>query len=340
MIDEPSKNDVVALTIGLEHDSERLDRCLADSIRDMSRVRLQDLIKNEHCQVLRQGRSRTVKDPSWRVKLEDEVRLKLPPPVDTRVLGQAIELNILYEDDSLIVLNKAAGMVVHPAPGSPDKTLVNALIAHCGDTLSGIGGEKRPGIVHRLDKDTSGVMVAAKTDKAHHSLSDQFASHGRDGRLKRLYQAFVWGTILPAKGSVDAPIFRAPHNRKKMAVSKSERARHAVTHYRHMGAFVEGHVSHIQCELETGRTHQIRVHMAHIGHPVLSDALYGSGMKSRAKHLTDTQRTALDALQRQALHASALGFEHPESGQPMYFEADMPADMLAFADALGVTREK
>lgn len=306
----------------------------------MSRVRLQDLIRNNHCQIVRQGQSLAINDPSWRVKLDDEIRLQLPPPVDTRVLGQKIDLDILYEDEALIVLNKAAGMVVHPAPGSPDKTLVNALIAHCGDSLSGIGGEKRPGIVHRLDKDTSGVMVAAKTDKAHHSLSDQFAAHGRDGRMKRLYQAFVWGTILPATGSIDAPIFRAPHNRKKMAVSKSERARHAVTHYRHMGSFVDGQVSHVQCELETGRTHQIRVHMAHIGHPVLSDSLYGSGMKSRTKHLTEAQRTALEALQRQALHASAFGFEHPESGEAMYFEADMPDDMRSFADTLGVQSKK
>ncbi len=334
MTDETSQNNIVALTVGPESNGERLDRYLADMIRDMSRVRLQDLIKNSHCQVARQQQLQVLKDPSWRVKEDDQITLQLPPPVDTQVRGQDITLNVLYEDEALIVLNKPAGMVVHPAPGNPDNTLVNALIAHCGETLSGIGGEKRPGIVHRLDKDTSGVMVAAKTDKAHHGLSEQFAAHGRDGRMKRLYQAFVWGTLLPPTGSVDAPIFRAPHNRKKMAVSKSEKARHAVTHYRHVARFVDGQVSHVQCQLETGRTHQIRVHMAHIGHPVLGDALYGSGMKSRAKHLTDGQRDALETLQRQALHASALGFEHPESGDDMYFEADLPADMQALADQL------
>jgi 23S rRNA pseudouridine1911/1915/1917 synthase len=334
MTEETPQSETMTLSVGPDNDGDRLDRFLASIISDMSRVRLQTLVKNNHCQLTRQNQTQSALDPSLRVKLDDEISLRVPPPVDTQLRGQDIALDILYEDASLIVLNKPAGMVVHPAPGNPDQTLVNALIAHCGETLSGIGGERRPGIVHRLDKDTSGVMVAAKTDKAHHGLSEQFAAHGRDGRMKRLYQAFVWGTIMPATGLIDAPIWRAPHNRKKMAVSKSEKARHAVTHYRHLGSYVGGQVSHVQCQLETGRTHQIRVHMAHIGHPVLSDALYGSGMKTRAKHLSEGQRAALDALHRQALHAAALGFEHPESGETLYFEADLPADLQALADQL------
>ena len=191
----------------------------------------------------------------------------MPPPAETAITGENIALDILHEDDQLIVLNKPAGMVVHPAPGNREATLVNALIAHCGDTLSGIGGEKRPGIVHRLDKDTSGVMVAAKTDAAHLSLSAQFAAHGRDGRMQRSYQALVWGTPLPGLGKVDASLARAPHNRRKMAVSTHESARHAVTHYQVQESFLDGQVTRLACHLETGRTHQIRVHMAHIGHP-------------------------------------------------------------------------
>ena len=251
----------------------------------------------------------------------------MPPPTETAIIGENIALDILHEDDQLIVLNKPAGMVVHPAPGNREATLVNALIAHCGDSLSGIGGEKRPGIVHRLDKDTSGVMVAAKTDAAHLSLSSQFAAHGRDGRMQRSYQALVWGAPLPRLGKVDAPLARAPHNRRKMAVSAHESARHAVTHYQVQESFLNGQVSRLACNLETGRTHQIRVHMAHIGHPVLGDPLYGAGMKSRTSHLDDASTAALEAMARQALHAQVLGFEHPVTSTRINFEAPLPADM-------------
>ena len=262
------------------------------------------------------------------------MQLRLPPPVDSTVKPQAIALDILYEDDDLLVVNKPADMVVHPAPGSPDGTLVNALLAHCGDTLSGIGGEKRPGIVHRLDKDTSGIMVVAKHDAAHQGLSEQFAAHGRDGRMRRLYQALVWGEPLPAAGTVDAPLARSANNRKKIAVSKSNEARHAVTHYRRLESYAANQVSLIECRLETGRTHQIRVHMAHIGHPVLGDKLYGTGMKSRTVHLTEAQKTALDALDRQALHAAALGFEHPRTGEAHFYEAALPADLLQLMQSM------
>jgi len=296
-------------------------------------------VKAGHCTVTRRQTDTTIKDPSWRVKQDDIVALTLPPPVDTTVKAQAIALDVLYEDADLLVVNKPAGMVVHPAPGSPDGTLVNALLAHCGDTLSGIGGEKRPGIVHRLDKDTSGIMVVAKNDAAHQGLSAQFAAHGRDGRMARIYHALVWGEPLPAAGTVDAPLARSANNRKKIAVSKappsdSNSARHAVTHYRRLHSYGQNQVSLIECKLETGRTHQIRVHMAHIGHPVLGDKLYGTGMISRAVHLSDPQKAALDALDRQALHAAALGFEHPKTGEKHYYEAPFPADLKRLLEAM------
>ncbi|MGB0479080.1 MAG: RluA family pseudouridine synthase, partial [Parvibaculales bacterium] len=294
MVDTP--NNVLAFAVTYLQDGDRLDKTLAAASADLSRARLQELIKAGHCVVTRRQADQTIRDPSWRVKQDDIVALTLPPPADTRVKAQNIALNVLYEDSDLLVVNKPANMVVHPAPGSPDGTLVNALLAHCGDSLSGIGGEKRPGIVHRLDKDTSGIMVVAKNDAAHQGLSEQFAAHGRDGRMQRLYQALVWGEPLPAAGTIDAALARSANNRKKIAVSKSNEARHAVTHYRRLESYAENKVSLIECRLETGRTHQIRVHMAHIGHPVLGDKLYGTGMKSRAVHLSEAQKTALDAL--------------------------------------------
>ncbi len=306
----------------------------------MSRARLQELVKAGHCTVTRRQSDTTIKDPSWRVKQDDIVALVLPPPIDTSVKPQNIKLDVLYEDDDLLVVNKPSDMVVHPAPGSPDGTLVNALLAHCGDSLSGIGGERRPGIVHRLDKDTSGIMVVAKNDAAHQGLSEQFAAHGRDGRMARIYKALVWGTPLPATGTVNAPLMRSANNRKKIAIAKTENsaARHAVTHYRRLETYAakngRGQVSLIECTLETGRTHQIRVHMAHIGHPVLGDKLYGTGMKSRAVHLSDPQKAALDALDRQVLHAAALGFEHPRTGEKHYYEASFPKDLERLLEAM------
>ena len=332
MVDTP--NNVLAFAVTYTQDGDRLDKTLAAASDDLSRARLQELVKAGHCTVTRRQADQTIKDPSWRVKQDDIVALTLPPPVDTTVKAQNIALNVLYEDADLLVVNKPADMVVHPAPGSPDGTLVNALLAHCGDSLSGIGGEKRPGIVHRLDKDTSGIMVVAKNDAAHQGLSEQFAAHGRDGRMQRLYQALVWGEPLPAAGTVDAALARSANNRKKIAVSKSNEARHAVTHYRRLESYAENQVSLIECRLETGRTHQIRVHMAHIGHPVLGDKLYGTGMKSRAVHLTEAQKTALEALDRQALHAAALGFEHPRTGATHFYEAPLPDDLATLLEAM------
>ncbi len=317
----------ICFQIRAEDDGVRLDKILAQNAPEISRARLQVLVKSGACTAIRNNNADTIKDPAWRVKPNDEIALTVPPPIETAITGENIALDILHEDDQIIVLNKPAGMVVHPAPGNREATLVNALIAHCGDTLSGIGGEKRPGIVHRLDKDTSGVMVAAKTDAAHLSLSAQFAAHGRDGRMQRSYQALVWGTPLPGVGRVDAGLARALHNRRKMAVSTHENARHAITNYHVQESFLDGQVTRLNCHLETGRTHQIRVHMAHIGHPVLGDPLYGAGMKSRVSHLNASTQSALEALARQALHAAVLGFEHPATGVRMDFKAPLPLDM-------------
>ncbi len=231
-------------------------------------------------------------------------------------MPEPIALDIVYEDGDLIVIDKPPGLVVHPGAGNETGTLVNALIAHCGESLSGIGGVKRPGIVHRLDKDTSGLLVVAKNDRAHKALSEQFAAHGRDGRLERAYLAIVWGVPERPRGSVEGAIARSTANRQKMAVSRAASARDAITHYEVLETFGTPPVaSLLRCVLETGRTHQIRLHMAHIGHPLLGDMTYGSGFKTSERRLPEAARDALKSLNRQALHATLLGFEHPATGQ-------------------------
>ena len=234
------------------------------------------------------------------------------------------------------MIDKPAGLVVHPAPGHAAGTLVNALIRHCGATLSGIGGVKRPGIVHRLDKDTSGLLVVAKTDAAHRGLAELFADHGRSGSLEREYLALVWGGFDATAGKVVAPIGRDPRHREKMAVMTAERGRHATTHFRLIEAF--GPASLIACQLETGRTHQIRVHMASIAHPLLGDSVYGSGFKTKAALLGDRAVSALAALGRQALHASILGFQHPATGETLRFESPPPKDFMRLLKALRARR--
>ncbi|HEU4518600.1 MAG TPA: RluA family pseudouridine synthase, partial [Microvirga sp.] len=250
--------------------------------------------------------------------------------------AEAIALAVVYEDADLIVIDKPAGLVVHPAAGHESGTLVNALIAHCGESLSGIGGVKRPGIVHRLDKDTSGLLVVAKTDLAHQGLAAQFADHGRTGPLERAYRAVVWGVPARARGTIEAALGRSSHNREKIAVLAPERGRFAITRYEVEEPLSppDPAASLVRCELETGRTHQIRVHMAHLGHPLLGDALYGSGFRTKANRLSAAQQAALAALGRQALHAAVLGFEHPRSGQALRFESPLPADMATLVAAL------
>lgn len=319
----PGEETEWAFTAEAEDVGARLDVVLARRVPTFSRNRIKDLILTGAVAI----NGKPVDEPKLKVKAGDELVLVAPEPVDADPEPENIPLDILYEDEHLIVVDKPVGMVVHPAPGSLNGTLVNALLYHCGDSLRGIGGVKRPGIVHRLDKDTSGVMVAAKTDQAHQHLAAQFADHGRTGPLHRAYTAFAWGRTQQARGMVDAPLGRDPANRLKQAVRKD--GREAITHYmveaRYGG---EGwDITRIQCVLETGRTHQIRVHMGHIGHPLVADQLYAPGFATKVNRLPEPLRTDIATLGRQALHAAELGFEHPVTGEEMYFEAPLPPDL-------------
>ncbi|WP_349372023.1 RluA family pseudouridine synthase [Salinarimonas sp.] len=313
---------------------DRLDRVLAQAFPDLSRARVQDLIKT--------GRATLDGRPAGNAsaKVPDGARLALtiPPPLPATPRGEDIPLDIVFEDADLVVIDKPPGLVVHPAAGHETGTLVNALIAHCGESLSGIGGVRRPGIVHRLDKDTSGLLVVAKTDAAHKALAAQFADHGRTGPLEREYVALVWGVPSRPHGTVEAPIGRSPANREKMAVVPLAKGREAITHWQveetYDGPDGAPAASRVRCALETGRTHQIRVHMAHIGHPLLGDALYGAGFKTKATRLSQEAREALAALGRQALHAEVLGFAHPRTGEEIRFERPPPADMARLVAAL------
>ncbi|UHC19008.1 RluA family pseudouridine synthase [Methylobacterium currus] len=311
--------------------SERLDRALARLWPDLSRSRLQALIRDG--QVTLEGAA--AGDPSAKVVGGQRVAVTVPPPRPAEPEPEARDLAVVHEDDDLIVIDKPAGLVVHPGAGNDSGTLVNALIAHCGASLSGIGGVARPGIVHRLDKDTTGLMVVAKTDLAHQDLSAQFADHGRTGPLERAYLALVWGLPAPATGTIDAALARSERNREKIVVVREGRGRHAITHYRLEAALgTQEPVGLVRCRLETGRTHQIRVHLAHRGHPLLGDAVYGAAFRTKANRLGAEARAALDALGRQALHAALLGFRHPRTGESLRFESPPPADMARLIAAL------
>jgi 23S rRNA pseudouridine1911/1915/1917 synthase len=329
---------VETIKIAAEEQGQRLDRVLAARIPALSRSRLKTLILGG--QVTMQGavEARTIRDPATHVNSGATVIVTLPAPEQAKPEGQAIPLAIVYEDDALIVIDKPAGLVVHPAAGHAKGTLVNALIAHCGDSLSGIGGVKRPGIVHRLDKDTTGLMVVAKTDAAHRALSKQFADKGESG-LERGYLALVWGAPGRATGTIDAPLDRHAFARDKRAVR--EGGRRAVTHWHVLERF-EGPdgkpvASLLACTLETGRTHQIRVHLAHIGHPILGDATYSSGFKTKASRLSPAGRAALEGLGRQALHAYLLVIQHPITHDVLRFRSELPADLARLRHALAET---
>lgn len=313
-----------------EQAGQRLDACLAQSLADFSRSRIKDLILKGAVSI---GGAK-IGEPRHKVKPGDEITFVAPEPVDPEPQGEDIPLDILFEDEHIIVINKPVGLVVHPAAGNLTGTLVNALIYHCGDSLKGIGGEKRPGIVHRLDKDTSGVMVAAKTEKALNRLAAQFADHGRTGPLQRAYIAYVWGKIETGSGTIDAPLARDPYNRLKQAVRKS--GREAITHYRVEKRFSgeKWDITRVECQLETGRTHQIRVHMAHIGYPLVADPLYATGFATKVNSLPEQQATVIKGIRRQALHAALLGFEHPQTREEMVFTANLPDDLVQLEDAL------
>jgi 23S rRNA pseudouridine1911/1915/1917 synthase len=328
----------IAFCVEVAEAGQRLDRFLASRAEvlavSLSRTRLKSLV--EGGSVCIDGAA--ILDASLKVKAGQAIRLTIPPAQDPIPRGEAMPLAIVFEDAHLIVLDKPAGLVVHPAPGHESGTLVNALIAHCGDSLSGIGGVRRPGIVHRLDKDTSGLLVVAKTDAAHHGLSALFADHGRTEPLIRTYLAFVWGAPDLPTGTVDAPLARHKTDREKMAVVNG--GREAITHWELLERFGGGDgrgtlASLVACSLETGRTHQIRVHMAHLGHPVLGDPLYGRGFKTKASRLDAEAQAVLAALDRQALHAATLGFPHPITGEELLFESELPSQLQDLHRALG-----
>ncbi|WP_454918048.1 RluA family pseudouridine synthase [Xanthobacter sediminis] len=312
----------------------RLDRVLARLAPDLSRTRIQRLVAEGQ---VRAG-GRVVGDAAGRVNAGDVFTVTLPPPEPAEPAPEDIPLVMAHEDEHLIVIDKPAGMVVHPAPGHASGTLVNALLHHCGDSLSGIGGVKRPGIVHRIDKDTSGLLVVAKSDKAHQGLAAQFADHGRTGPLERAYLAFVW-SVPGLRGTVDAPLDRHPTHRQKMAVRSSGRP--ALTHWQVLETYAGNDgtpvASLLECRLETGRTHQIRVHMAHAGHPLLGDEVYGQGFRTKASRLAPEARELLAHLNRQALHAARLGFAHPVSGAHLSFESPLPEDLDALRTALSIS---
>ena len=299
------------------HAGWRLDRALAAAVPTMSRERLKALIRSG-------ALTPPVRDPATKVKGDEAFKLTVPEPEAAHNEAQDIPLRIMFEDEHLLVVDKPAGLVVHPAAGNYDGTLVNALLHHCGDSLSGIGGVARPGIVHRIDKDTSGLLVVAKTDIAHEGLARQFAAHS----IERRYLAIVSGIPTAPQGTVDAPLARSSANRKKIAIVEDGRGKRAVTHWRRLAALREAAL--VECRLETGRTHQVRVHMASIGHPLLGDPVYGRAGK--------THRKILDELgfRRQALHAAELGFVHPVSKRRLSFASAMPPDIQELFDALGV----
>ncbi|MBL4803003.1 MAG: RluA family pseudouridine synthase [Emcibacter sp.] len=347
-----SNIDNLNIDLTVEEDTQglRLDKFLAQSVNELSRSRLKLLITGGEVKIIRAVSSQlteTINDPSYRVKYQDQIFFTIPVTVEAEPEGQDIPLDVVYEDNQLIVINKPAGMVVHPAPGNPDGTLVNALIYHCGDSLSGINGVKRPGIVHRIDKETSGLIVAAKTDLAHNKLAKQFAKHS----LERAYLAVVWGVPNPAADTIHEKIGRDSRNRLKMAVVawESKRGREAITHYQvvrrlepQRKTFDRGSalkhlapsLSLVECRLETGRTHQVRVHMAHIRHPLVGEPFYGKTGPIQSKNFSDNAQEAINDFKRQALHAYVIGFKHPTTGEALKFEVELPDDMKRLISAL------
>ena len=312
---------IISVSIAPEAAGWRLDRALAAAVTTVSRERLKALISSGE---VRDAAGLQVRDPATKTKAGDAYEIRIPAPVAPHNEPQDIALEIVFEDEHLIVVDKPAGMVVHPAAGNFDGTLVNALLHHCAGRLSGIGGVARPGIVHRIDKDTSGLMVAAKTDVAHEGLAAQFARHS----ILRRYEAIIAGRPNPPSGTVDAPLARSSANRQKMAIVDEGRGKRAVTHYRMLTPLREAAL--VECRLETGRTHQVRVHMTSLGHPLLGDPVYG---RTRTAHRELLNRLSF---QRQALHAAELGFVHPVAKGNLSFKSAIPSDMQELFRALTV----
>ena len=315
-------SEIIDLVVPEETSPTRLDKVIAELYPDLSRSRIKALIETDKVTVA----NNVIDTPSHKVKANDVIKIKVPPPVDDTPKAENIPLDIVYEDDDLLVLNKAVGLVVHPGAGNHDGTLVNALLYHCRDNLSGIGGVKRPGIVHRLDKETSGLMVVAKHDKAHQGLSDQL----QDRTLSRTYAALAWRVPNLIKGKINEPIGRHGTNRLKMAIRKTS-GRDAITHYFVQEKFSDI-ASWVECKLESGRTHQIRVHMQHIKHPLVGDPLYGLPNQEGVAYLKKAGMEPEDIEKvmnfgRQALHAHKIGFIHPVSGEEMAFSSDLPEDL-------------
>ena len=313
-------HSTIAIALRPAHDGWRLDRALADAVPTMSRERLKALIRSGGLE----ADGRLIRDPATKVRGHEAFTLTVPEPEPAHNLPQDIPLTIPFEDEHLLVVDKPAGLVVHPAAGNREGTLVNALLHHCAGRLSGIGGVARPGIVHRIDKDTSGLMVVAKTDVAHEGLARQFAAHS----IERRYLAIVNGLPKTSGGTVDAPLARSAYDRKKIAIVQGSRGKRAVTHWKRLEPLKDAAL--VECRLETGRTHQVRVHMASIGHPLLGDPVYGRG-KSVHRQLLNQ----LD-FHRQALHAAGLGFVHPVTSTRLSFESALPSDMQELFRALGV----
>lgn len=323
--------EIVDLVVEPDAAGRRLDAYLAAAIAELSRSRLKVLIEAGHVSI----GGATIVEAKKAVNAGDVIRVAVPPAIAPEPEGEPIPLNVVYEDSDLLVIDKQASLVVHPAAGNWTGTLVNALIAHCGDSLSGIGGVRRPGIVHRLDKDTTGLMVVAKNDRAHKRLANQFADHGRTGPLERGYRAIVWGVPSLPYGLVDAPIGRSPTSRLKMAVLKTG-GKEAITHYTVQERFGDPKnpiASLIDLRLETGRTHQIRVHMAAMAHPLIGDQEYGRGFLTKMSLIPEPARSAISGFHRQALHAWLLGFQHPTTGETMHFESEPPQDLADLIEA-------
>ncbi|MCG8493909.1 MAG: RluA family pseudouridine synthase [Sneathiellales bacterium] len=319
----PSPEGTHQVEVSEKDAGERLDRFLAEKLGGLSRNRIKPLVKEGHCLFA----GDVMADPSRRVKEGEIYQITVPEAADPDPIPQDIPLDIAFEDEHLIVVNKPARMVVHPAAGNWSGTLVNALLFHCGDSLSGIGGVKRPGIVHRIDKETSGLMVVAKTDAAHQGLAALFESHD----IERTYRAIVWGRVYPKSGEIEKNIGRDPHNRKRMAVMENS-GKWALTRYELEENF-EDIACLVKCTLATGRTHQIRVHMASIGHPLVGDPVYTRPKLSRTKSLPEARHNVIRKFPRQALHAQTLGFVHPVTNKPLKFEVEFPSDIMKLLNA-------